>query len=65
VPELCVYKPCKCSVHADEIFCGDVCAMLGASPCGMWRYPLPSRSSWTTKSCPGALVDTMDAATVS
>jgi hypothetical protein len=31
VPELCAYGPCKCSVDADETFCGDVCAMLGAS----------------------------------
>lgn len=29
--ELCAYGPCKCSVDSDEIFCGDVCAMLGAS----------------------------------
>jgi len=31
VPELCAYGPCKCSVDADEMFCGDVRAMLGAS----------------------------------
>jgi hypothetical protein len=31
MPELCAYEPCKCSVDADEMFCGDVCAMLGAS----------------------------------
>ena len=31
MPELCAYKPCKCFVPADELFCGDVCAMLGAN----------------------------------
>lgn len=31
MPELCAYGPCKCSVAEDEIFCGDACAMLGAS----------------------------------
>ena len=29
--ELCAYRPCKCLVPADEIFCGEICAMLGAS----------------------------------
>jgi hypothetical protein len=29
--ELCAYGPCKCLVDGTEIFCGDVCAMLGAS----------------------------------
>jgi hypothetical protein len=27
---LCAHKPCKCVVAQDEIFCGDICAMLGA-----------------------------------
>ena len=27
---LCAYKPCKCLIAADEIFCGDICSMLGA-----------------------------------
>ena len=27
---LCAYDPCKCLIAADEIFCGDICAMLGA-----------------------------------
>ena len=31
MPELCAYGPCQCRVAADEMFCGDVCAMLGAS----------------------------------
>jgi len=31
MPELCAYKPCKCLVEIDEVFCGEVCAMLGAS----------------------------------
>jgi hypothetical protein len=31
MPELCAYAPCKCRVDADELFCGEVCAMLGAS----------------------------------
>jgi hypothetical protein len=31
LPELCAYGPCKCSVDTDEMFCGDVCTMLGAS----------------------------------
>jgi len=31
VRELCAYGPCQCFVDADEMFCGDVCAMLGAS----------------------------------
>jgi hypothetical protein len=66
VPELCAYAPCKCSVDADEMFCGDVCAMLGAHHWfATWRSPLPSRSSWTTRSCRGARVDTMGAVTVS
>jgi hypothetical protein len=34
VPELCAYGPCKCSVEANEMFCGEVCAMLGASLVG-------------------------------
>ena len=28
--ELCAYKPCKCLVTGGEMFCGEVCAMLGA-----------------------------------
>jgi len=24
------YRPCKCLVTTDEIFCSDICAMLGA-----------------------------------
>lgn len=28
--ELCAYQPCKCLVAAGEVFCCDVCAMLGA-----------------------------------
>jgi len=28
--QLCGYAPCKCSVEDGELFCGDVCAMLGA-----------------------------------
>ena len=31
MPELCAYKPCKCLVETEEIFCSEVCAMLGAS----------------------------------
>ena len=31
MPELCAHKPCKCLVETDEIFCSEVCAMLGAS----------------------------------
>lgn len=30
MPELCAHKPCKCLVAEGEMFCGDVCAMLGA-----------------------------------
>ncbi len=28
--ELCAYSPCKCHAESDELFCGEVCAMLGA-----------------------------------
>jgi hypothetical protein len=28
MPDLCAYPPCKCLVAEDDIFCGDVCAML-------------------------------------
>jgi len=28
---LCAYAPCKCRVPDGEIFCGDICAMLGAA----------------------------------
>jgi hypothetical protein len=28
--ELCAYRPCKCLIADDELFCSDVCAMLGA-----------------------------------
>jgi hypothetical protein len=28
--DLCAYRPCKCLVGDDEIFCSDFCAMLGA-----------------------------------
>jgi hypothetical protein len=28
--ELCAYHPCKCLAPADELFCSDICAMLGA-----------------------------------
>jgi len=31
MPELCAHKPCKCLVETDDIFCSEVCAMLGAS----------------------------------
>ena len=31
LPQLCAYAPCKCSVQDGELFCGEVCAMLGAS----------------------------------
>lgn len=27
---LCAYDPCKCLVPADEVFCSEICAMLGA-----------------------------------
>jgi len=30
VPELCAYAPCTCRVPVGEIFCSDICAMLGA-----------------------------------
>jgi hypothetical protein len=29
--ELCAHKPCKCLIPEGEMFCGEVCAMLGAS----------------------------------
>ena len=29
--DLCAYPPCKCLTPAGEMFCGDICAMLGAS----------------------------------
>jgi hypothetical protein len=28
---LCRYPPCTCLVAGAEIFCGDICAMLGAT----------------------------------
>jgi hypothetical protein len=28
--DLCAYPPCKCMAPDGEIFCGDICAMLGA-----------------------------------
>ena len=28
--ELCVYGPCKCLVADGDIFCGEICAVLGA-----------------------------------
>lgn len=28
--DLCAYSPCKCLVAADDIYCSDICAMLGA-----------------------------------
>lgn len=28
--ELCAYGPCRCVVAEDDMFCDDVCAMLGA-----------------------------------
>ena len=28
--DLCAYQPCKCRVDASDMFCGEVCAMLGA-----------------------------------
>jgi hypothetical protein len=28
--DLCAYRPCKCLVPSGEVFCGDICAMLGA-----------------------------------
>ena len=28
--DLCAYSPCKCLVADDEMFCCDICAMLGA-----------------------------------
>jgi hypothetical protein len=31
MPDLCAHAPCKCLVEPGEIFCGEVCAMLGAS----------------------------------
>ena len=30
MPELCAYGPCKCSVADGEMFCGEICLMLGA-----------------------------------
>ncbi len=30
MPDLCAYRPCRCMVETNEIFCSDVCAMLGA-----------------------------------
>ena len=30
MPNLCPYAPCKCMAPDDEIFCSEVCAMLGA-----------------------------------
>ena len=30
MPELCAYAPCKCFAPVGEIFCSEVCAMLGA-----------------------------------
>jgi len=30
MPELCAYSPCKCLAPPDELFCSDICAMLGA-----------------------------------
>ena len=30
MPELCAYPPCKCVAPDNEMFCGEVCAMLGA-----------------------------------
>ena len=29
MPDLCAYPPCKCMAEDDDIFCGEVCAMLG------------------------------------
>ena len=29
--DLCAHTPCKCLVEEGEIFCGEICAMLGAS----------------------------------
>jgi hypothetical protein len=29
--DLCAYRPCKCRVSEGDMFCGDICAMLGAS----------------------------------
>jgi hypothetical protein len=31
---LCAYKPCKCVAADDEIFCSDICSMLGAQLVG-------------------------------
>lgn len=30
MPELCAYGPCKCIVPDGEMFCGEICVMLGA-----------------------------------
>ena len=30
MPNLCAYPPCKCLIEGDEMFCSDVCALLGA-----------------------------------
>jgi hypothetical protein len=30
MPDLCPYPPCKCLVPTGELFCGEICAMLGA-----------------------------------
>ena len=30
MPDLCAHIPCKCLISAGEMFCGDICAMLGA-----------------------------------
>ena len=29
LPELCAPKPCKCLGEIDEMFCSEVCAMVG------------------------------------
>ena len=30
MPDLCAYAPCKCMSPDGEMFCSEVCAMLGA-----------------------------------
>ena len=30
ISELCAYVPCKCRVSDGEMFCSEICAMLGA-----------------------------------
>lgn len=29
MPERCAHPPCKCLASSDDVYCSDICAMLG------------------------------------